>query len=333
MAVLHQAAPPPGIGGQVKPMKAGGYRDSGADIAYALRRRSVPVITPQRNPNPALDEGWTFPDDAFEDALEEGATVLWTNTILYPGHPIDRLRAQVRRVGQETTMANWVEDKRVSSEWLAQVGVPRPRQLVTDCRNPVSWPGGTWVAKPIRGRGSQGVRWVDEEKGWETVCRQWPMALFGPGIILEEAILGSEITITVLPPGRYQIGGQAVVQDRHWALPPVERYAHVEHIMPYNGDVPVSQNSRAVSLETTPIRKAMGDAERVASLLKARAALRLDARESHGDFQFFDVNMKPNMTGPGRPGRDGAISLVGLAAEAIGWDYGDLVVNLAAQAW
>ncbi len=333
VAVLHQAALPPGVDGQVKPMKAGGYQDSGADIAYALRIRGIPVITPESDPNPAVDSGWTFPDDALEAALEAGATVLWTNTILYPGHPIDRFRGRVRRIGQETEMANWVEDKRVSSEWLARVGVPRPRQLVSDCHHPLSWPGGTWIAKPVRGRGSQGVRWVDSETSWETLCREWSLALYGPGIILEEALLGTEITVTVLPPGQYQIDRRLVVRDRHWALPAVERFDHVDNIMLYNGDVPVCQNSRVISRETSLTRKVMGEAERVASQLKARAALRLDAREGNGCFQFFDINMKPNMTGSGRPGRDQAVSLVGLAAEAIGWDYGDLVVNLARQAW
>lgn len=48
---------------------------------------------------------------------------------------------------------------------------------------------------------------------------------------------------------------------------------------------------------------------------------------------LFDLNMKPNMTGPGREGRHEQASLVALAAEAVGWPFPLLVHNIALQAW
>ena len=47
---------------------------------------------------------------------------------------------------------------------------------------------------------------------------------------------------------------------------------------------------------------------------------------------MFDVNMKPNITGPGRPGRDAQVALTGLATEALGWSYRDTVRNMLRQA-
>ena len=49
---------------------------------------------------------------------------------------------------------------------------------------------------------------------------------------------------------------------------------------------------------------------------------------------MFDLNMKPNATGPGRPGRADQDSLVAMAARAVGWDFPDLLLNcLANPSW
>jgi D-alanine-D-alanine ligase len=49
------------------------------------------------------------------------------------------------------------------------------------------------------------------------------------------------------------------------------------------------------------------------------------------EFALFDVNMKPNITGPGRPGREAQAALTVLAAEALGWSYRDFVRNVLRQ--
>ncbi|NMP25135.1 hypothetical protein [Sulfobacillus harzensis] len=59
-----------------------------------------------------------------------------------------------------------------------------------------------------------------------------------------------------------------------------------------------------------------------------------DARANRqGHFVVIDVNMKPNSTGPGRPGRANQASLVGIAASALGWTYRELIANIASQSW
>jgi hypothetical protein len=48
---------------------------------------------------------------------------------------------------------------------------------------------------------------------------------------------------------------------------------------------------------------------------------------------LFDANLKPNLTGAGRPGRDDQDSLTMIAARALGWSYGDLVEEILRTAW
>ena len=43
VAVLYQAQLPPAVGETQKPMKQGGYKDSGADIAFTLQLLKLAV--------------------------------------------------------------------------------------------------------------------------------------------------------------------------------------------------------------------------------------------------------------------------------------------------
>ena len=87
-------------------MKPGGYKDSSADIAYALQNNTFPtsvhVITPQQQPDPLNDYDWCFPDtvEGIENAINLGASTLWLNTILYSAHPIKNYHDRVNIVGQ-----------------------------------------------------------------------------------------------------------------------------------------------------------------------------------------------------------------------------------------
>jgi len=59
VAVLYQAVSAPIINGVTKPLKPGGYRDSGADIVYTLRQHKIAcIITPSDMPDPKSDQDW-----------------------------------------------------------------------------------------------------------------------------------------------------------------------------------------------------------------------------------------------------------------------------------
>lgn len=147
------------------------------------------------------------------------------------------------------------------------------------------------VGKPVRGRGSHGVR----------VCSSLPeleshiQALFeeSPTVMIEEFLSGEEATVTVMPPSKGR--------DEYWALPIVTRFNHEEGLAPYNGVVAVTANSRVVSREEEERDGRYGEVARecvgVARLLGVTAPIRIDVRRfkegREERFALFDVNMKP----------------------------------------
>lgn len=339
-----------------------GYRDSGADIAYVLGKSGVQIITPALRPEPSKDDGWCFPDDeaGILSAVRAGATHIWANTILFASHPLQvspalaKYENDVLVVGQPPNLVELLDDKEYTNNLLREnTRLPLPRAWTLEARagRAVQLPSGLpfpIVAKPIRGRGSHGVR----------VCRSGPdlrrhlsaILSESPVVMLEEFLMGEEATVAVMPPSSQK--------PRHWALPVVTRFNHEQDIAPYNGVTAVTKNSRAISRQEFD-----GDAsydivsrqcEQVARLLNVTAPIRIDVRRftggPHSPFAIFDVNMKPvsldscffialettdgaqNMTGPGRPGREDQDSLVAMAAKALGWDYPGLLREVLSTA-
>ncbi|KAJ5850166.1 ATP-grasp fold subdomain 1 [Penicillium solitum] len=337
VAVLFQAIDPPIINGVRKPRKPGGYQDSGADIAYTLRSRGVEVITPQLSPSTAQHEGWCFPDseEGIYSAVTQGATHLWANTIVFSSHPLqtasclDSYAPTLRVVGQPPGLVEKFDDKMYLNDKLRQQGnFTLPQSWVVNEGDDLevllqSIPNYPVVGKPVRGRGSHGVQ----------VCHTPPelkshiKSLFreSPVVLLEEFLSGEEATITVMPP--------SLDRAEYWSMPPVARFNHDQGIAPYNGTVAVTANSRVVTKEEMRDQSyevVMRQCEEVASLIKATAPIRIDVRRfRHGsEFAIFDINMKPNMTGPGRPGREDQASLTAMAAAGCGWDYPTLLQNI-----
>lgn len=170
------------------------------------------------------------------------------------------------------------------------------------------------VAKPIRGRGSQGVKVCHSQSDLASHIDS-----LGPNnSLLEEFLSGPEATVTVMPP--------STSKPDYWSLPVVLRLNHEDDIAPYNGVVAVTANSRVVSANeanSDPAFEAVQrECEAVARSLKVKAPIRIDVRKrtaGEGPFVLFDVNMKPNMTAPGRPGREDQASLTAMAAQGLGW--------------
>lgn len=365
LALLYQAVAAPPADGVQKPPKPGGYSDSGADIAFNLRAAGLPVVTPNGDPDSAQDLDWVFPDTeaGIAQALMLGARVLWANTVLFTGHPLDRpLPPGVRVIGQRPAQVQRHDDKWLTNELLRRHGCPVPPAiLVGTGPNPHTFPLGSlseesltqhglWlpvVVKPVRGRGSQGVRVA-------TSLRELQEALpetfnpsghpadgtgpkYGSRMIVEQFLPGRELTVTVMPPGVYSFNGVEREFPAPWCLPPVRRFHHQQGIAPYSGVTAVVHNS-AVLTEAERADPAVVELEahctRAAQLVEAVAPIRIDARGSaSGRLCLFDLNMKPNLTGPGRPGRDEQDSLVSLAARGVGWTYPDLLIQILRQAW
>ncbi|KAK1546677.1 hypothetical protein CPAR01_00644 [Colletotrichum paranaense] len=331
VAVLYQEIDPPVISGNVKPKKPGGYRDSGADIAYNLSLfNEVKVLSPNSQPEPRRDADWCFPDseDGILSAIDKGATHLWANTILYASHPlqtswrIGKHEKNIKVVGQGPLIVEKYDDKDFVNTLLRQQGgftMPWACTIHanedTPDYNSLPYPV---VAKPARGRGSHGVK-VCQDEGELSLHIKLLKSEGTNAIIVEEFLVGEEATVTVMP---------STSEKGHWSLPVVTRFNHQDGIAPYNGTVAVTANSKVVvGSEDPAYERVAKECEKVGELLGTTAPIRIDVRrfKTGSKFAIFDVNMKPNMTGPGRPGRDQQASLTLLAAEALGWDYKELL--------
>ena len=203
IAVLYQKNEAPVSGGLKKPMKPGGYRDSGADIAFCLRENGMPVAVPAEEPDVFEDLDWVFPDTeaGIARALAAGADTLWLNTVLYDGHPIERFGG-VYVVGQAPADAAVYDNKFRVNARLRAAGFPVvPESLVGACGTY----GGPFpcILKPVRGRGSQGVVRCDSGAAFQRALRDaLESGRFGDKMIAEPFLSGAEITVSVFRTAR-----------------------------------------------------------------------------------------------------------------------------------
>lgn len=344
VAILYQLkAPPVRIDGVCKPLKPGGYSDSGADIAYQLKSSNITVVTPVPNPSVDNDFDWVFPDnaDGIQDALNKSATVLWLNTVLYKGHPVESFFGQnIEFVGQLPSVTDLHDDKFYTNNFLRDNGLsfPSMKLVKKDQKLELLETEYACVLKPLRGRGSQGVVVVKNEEERELkMAELFACQKYGDSLYIEKYFEGQEVTVTVMPSGKYTLSESTCDKMDPWCLPVVKRFNHVDGIVPYSGKVAVMDNSCVVD-ETEQESKEVNDlcteCIKVFSLLKVRAPIRVDARaDANGKYWIFDVNMKPNMTGPSRMHRVNQDNLLLMAARKIGWDYGDFLVNILNQRW
>ena len=87
-------------------------------------------------------------------------------------------------------------------------------------------------------------------------------------------------------------------------------------------------------MEEAPVLAMLDACVKAAELVESRAVIRIDCRaDASGQFKLFDLNMKPNMTGAGRPGRADQDCLSAIAARADGWSYADMLDAMLATAW
>lgn len=344
VAVLYQAHQPPVRDGLAKPMKPNGYADSGADIAFTLREKGIAIVVPVENPDVKNDLDWVFPDteEGITQALSLGADTLWLNTVLYRGHVIEQfLEKGIFVVGQDPETVDRYDDKVATNKILSDAGLPIPpclivRQEQIDSVQPsLAYP---MIVKPIRGRGSQGVSLVNSPTELNVKLKDiFANGEFGSAVYIEQYLPGEELTVTVMPPGKYMLEGLPITYDHYWALPAVRRFNHENGVAPYNGQVAIIHNSTVLKTEeeiAPSIRELYKLCQKAAELVSAKAPIRIDCRADSNDQYFlFDLNMKPNMTGASRPHRADQDSLTALSARRLNWDFGDLLLAMLGQRW
>ncbi|MVX36374.1 ATP-grasp domain-containing protein [Myroides sp. LoEW2-1] len=344
VAIVYQANPVASKNNIIKPMKVGGYADSGADIAFSLKLSGIEVVTPVDNPKDTNDLDWVFPDteEGIDKAIAKGAKIIWLNTVLYKGHPIEKYKDKgLKIVGQSTEAVDLFDNKVYTNNLLRSKGLPvlESKMISLDNHKELSkiatYPN---VLKPIRGRGSEGVRVVENQKQFvETAEELINSGRFGDTIYTEDFLPGEEITITVLPPGTYVVQGEIRIQKTYWCFPALRRFNHINNVMPYNGVVAVTENSEVLqaSLQSSQeVVDILKQCEKAASIINGHAPIRIDCRANkEGKYFIFDVNLKPNMTGASRSHRKEQDSLSSIAARLVPWGYRDLIVNVLGTRW
>ncbi|GAA4234577.1 hypothetical protein GCM10022291_14310 [Postechiella marina] len=325
-------------------MKPGGYSDSGADIACALIRQNIAVVTPVNKPNIKKDLDWVFPDTkkGIQDALNKGANTFWLNTVLYKNHDIESFfNRGLQFIGQIPSQVDIYDDKYFTNEFLRANKISIPKTKLISKENLANYTlefDFPIVVKPIRGRGSQGVTLVKNKHELNNRLNDiLSINTYGNTVYVEQFLSGQEITITVMPRGNYFINNKEINYKKPWCLPAVKRYNHENGIAPYNGIVAVIENSIALEhneLKSKEIIEACKQCEKAGELLNIKAPIRIDCRaDKHGNYFLFDLNMKPNMTGPSRCHRENQESLTLMASKKIGWNYTDLLTNMSKQSW
>ena len=271
--------------------------------------------------------------------MQKGATHLWANTTLFGTHPLQRSEAldkhapKLKVVGQPPLLVDEFDDKNFVNNLLRKDGrFTFPETRIVDCADMSCVLGLSYpiVGKPIRGRGSHGVKVCHTES--QLIAHLGELLKHDPLVMVEEFLSGEEATVTIMPPSDNT--------SSYWSLPLVQRFNHEEGIAPYNGAVAVTRNSRALTTQEVNADAAYAElcqqCEQVAQLLRVTAPIRIDARRPDkkpgAKFAMFDINMKPNMTGPGRPGREEQASLTAMAAANLGWDYATLLKNVLGSA-
>jgi D-alanine-D-alanine ligase-like ATP-grasp enzyme len=203
-------------------------------------------------------------------------------------------------VGQPPQLVEQYDDKNYVNTFLRNDGsFNMPKSWIVDSvQSPIladlPYP---IVGKPIRGRGSHGVRVCHTQQELQSHLNQ--ILSESPLVMLEEYLSGQEGTVTIMPPSE-EI-------PRYWAMPIVVRFNHIEGIAPYSGVVAVTANSRVPSDEefesSTAFREVCEQCERLAEKLKVTAPIRVDVRRYNDSpdarFALFDVNVKPVRLNPG----------------------------------
>lgn len=328
IAILYQLNEPPKVGNIRKPMKKGGYSDSGADIAFELKRNGYTVILPTDDPHEQKDTDWVFGDSSsgIEQAISKGADTLWLNTVLYDGHPIEKyLDKDLNIIGQRPHDVQIYDDKFYTNQLLLKHGLSVVNDVLISSADEYN---GKYpcVLKPVRGRGSQGVFVVYNKDSLASNIKQLTDSkIYGTEFMVEPFLTGDEITITVFPRDKFH--------RSPYCLPPVMRFNHIDGIAPYNGTVAVTQNSKAVD-EPRYYSDIIDNCTEAYRVLDLKAPIRIDCRKGDDErYYIFDVNMKPNMTLGSRSHRQDQDSLVMIAAQRAGLSRIELLQAFINTAW
>jgi len=246
-------------------------------------------------------------------------------------------------IGHNPLAASLLDNKHVFKSMCVAASLPTARSVViapsSEGRNFIysenfesvfyGFPG-PFVIKPVSGRASKHVYFVDSKKEVKhAVEKVWNET--NHLCLVEEYLPGREFAISIMGPLVRQ-DGEFVIHDGPFAFSAVQRvFAPHEKIFTSMDEKPITYDRIRLldlSRESELIREMEHLARRVFAWFTLSSLIRLDLRESgDGELHLLEANPKPDLKRPSE--HSASITCRGLAQRKM--SYADLIVSILAE--
>ena len=246
-------------------------------------------------------------------------------------------------IGHNPLAASLLDNKHVFKSMCVAASLPTARSVViapsSEGRNFIysenfesvfyGFPG-PFVIKPVSGRASKHVYFVDSKKEVKhAVEKVWNET--NHLCLVEEYLPGREFAISIMGPLVRQ-DGEFVIHDGPFAFSAVQRvFAPHEKIFTSMDEKPITYDRIRLldlSRESELIREMEHLARRVFAWFTLSSLVRLDLRESgDGELHLLEANPKPDLKRPSE--HAASITCRGLAQRKM--SYADLIVSILAE--
>ena len=246
-------------------------------------------------------------------------------------------------IGHNPLAASLLDNKHVFKSMCVAASLPTARSVViapsSEGRNFIysenfesvfyGFPG-PFVIKPVSGRASKHVYFVDSKKEVKhAVEKVWNET--NHLCLVEEYLPGREFAISIMGPLVRQ-DGEFVIHDGPFAFSAVQRvFAPHEKIFTSMDEKPITYDRIRLldlSRESELIREMEHLARRVFASFTLSSLVRLDLRESgDGELHLLEANPKPDLKRPSE--HAASITCRGLAQRKM--SYADLIVSILAE--
>lgn len=311
------------------------YESVAEDIAAALRTIGFQHVQ-------------TMPDgvDLVDRLRRENIHLVWLNTGGVQGQspvcqtPALLETAGVPYVGHQPLNAALLDDKGAFKLGLAGLGLPTAEFMIWNCNRGPLHPthnatfrqifgiyGGPFIVKPVNGRASQNVLFVDSVDGIEAAVNS-VFASTGCLVLVERFLAGREYCIAVCG-GTLARGGEVVSEVEAFPFSPVERQLDPDEKVFTSMDKRQITEDRVRALdpatEGAVIDQLNELARAVYGSFNLESLVRLDVRaDETGRLYILEANPKPDLARP----TDSKVSIVCVGLPAMNMTYEDLILSL-----
>lgn len=311
------------------------YESVAKDIAQALRTIGFQHVT-------------TMPDgvDLVERLRAEDIHLVWLNTGGVQGQspvcqtPALLETAGVPYVGHQPLNAALLDDKGAFKLGLAGLGLPTAEFLIwnrnrgpldpaanSDFKRAFGDYDGPFIVKPVNGRASQNVLFIDSLAEVQDAVDQ-VFQTTGCLVLVERFLGGREYCIAVCG-GTLARGGEVISEVESFPFSPVERQLDPDEKVFTSMDKRQITEDRVRPLDPATEGEVIGQlnelARAVYGCFNLESLVRLDIRaDSNGKLYILEANPKPDLARP----TDSKVSIVCVGLPAMGMTYEDLILSL-----